>query len=155
MRTVLKSVGGLAVIMVCAPLLLAEDVCILDPISVTDLQGRVYFEVDGKREALPDVTVEVAPYGYKKPPIATSVTKQDGTFVMRQLRLGRYYLSVRHSVVIGLSVEVRLKKAKRPKGAPTLIEIVLRNDPSKYCAGATAKAMREASGGPTDLPKKP
>lgn len=146
--------GALAAVMACAPTF-AQDVCIPEPLSVSYLRGRVYFEVNGKRAPLPDVTVEVAPYGYKKPAIATLVTKEDGAFVLPQVRSGRYSLSVRHAVVIGLSVEVRVKQAKRPKPDPALIEIVLRNDPTRHCAGATARIVREVSRFSTARPKEP
>ncbi|MEW5980349.1 MAG: hypothetical protein AB1898_31565 [Acidobacteriota bacterium] len=104
--------------------------------------GGVYFEVGGNRQALPDATVEVAPYGYKKPPLAAVVTKQDGRFSLAQIRPGRYYLSVRHASIIGLSVEMRVTRPKRTKDGAGEIEIVLRNDPSKYCAGGTVTVVR-------------
>lgn len=144
MRCLLDLVGTLVVVLACASTV-AQDVCVPESLSVHGLRGRVYFELNGKREPLPDVQVEVTPYGYKKPPVATSVTNEVGEFLLRQVRPGRYYLTVRHAVVIGLSVEVRVKKAKRAEEDSTLIEIVLRNDPTKYCAGATVIARKEIS----------
>jgi hypothetical protein len=123
--------------------------------SVSELRGRVYFEAQGKRKPLADVTLEVTPFEKRKPPIATSVTKEDGTFVLQQIQSGRHYLSVRHAAIIGLSFEVRVNQQKRPQGDPALIEIVLRNDPTKYCAGATATVIREVSLPSTDRTKEP
>jgi hypothetical protein len=124
------------------PLLFGGDICIPDRITVGAVEGSVYFEVGGNRLALSDVTVEVAPYGYKKPPLAAVVTKQDGRFSLARIRPGRYYLSVRHATIIGLSVEMRVTGPKRTKGGAGEIEVVLRNDPSKYCAGGTVTVVR-------------
>lgn len=125
------------------PTLFGNDICIPDAIAVSTVEGNLYFEVGGRRQALSDVTVEVAPYGYKKPPIATVTTKQDGRFYLPQVHVGHYYLSVRHASVIGLSVEMRVIRSKRKTGGTGTIEIVLRNDPSRYCAGATVNVVRK------------
>jgi hypothetical protein len=154
--------GVLVTVTVTCVSAVAQDVCVHQPLAVNEIRGRVYSEVNGKRAPIPDVTVEVAPYGYKQPAATTSVTDTDGAFVLRQVPSGRYYLSVRHASVIGLSVEVRLrskqtrhKQDTRPRTDSMLIEIVLRNDPSKYCGGATATLLREASPTSTSRPKEP
>jgi hypothetical protein len=139
MRTTTAVLLGLSL---WGPLLFGEDICIPDPIAVTAVEGGVYFEVGGNKQALSDATVEVAPYGYRKPPLAAVVTKQDGRFSLAQIRPGRYYLSVRHTSIIGLSVEMRVTRPKRAKDGAEEIEIVLRNDPSKYCAGGTVTVVR-------------
>jgi len=144
MRNVGMTAAALLSLGLLAPLLFGDDMCIPDPITVGAVEGNVYFEVGGKRQALSDVTVEVAPYGYKKPPVAVVVTKQDGRFSLAQIQAGRYYLSVRHTSIIGLSVEMRVTRPKRAKGVTGEIEIVLRNDPSKYCAGGTVNVVRKA-----------
>lgn len=138
------TLGVLLAACVCVPCH-AQDVCVPDPLVVDSIRGRIYFETNTKRQPLSEVTVEVAPYGYKTRPKATDVTKENGAFAFPRLRPGRYYLSVRHPVLIGLSVEVRMKEAKRPQREPTVIEIVLRSDPTRYCGGATATTLRETS----------
>lgn len=127
----------------------AQDVCVPDPLVVDSIRGRIYFETNSKRQPLSEVTVEVAPYSYRTRPKATGVTKEDGAFAFPELRPGRYYLSVRHPVLIGLRVEVRRKEARWPKRETTGIEIVLRNDPTRYCGGATATTVRETSQPPS------
>ncbi len=142
MRTIGILVGLLAVVFLTETLP-GDDVCIPDPITVNTVEGTVYFDAGGKQEPLSDVIVEVAPYGFKKVPIATAVTKSDGKFSLSQVPSGRYNLTIRHAVVIGLQVETRVKRSKRKKDNPNVIQIVLRNDPSKYCAGATVAVVRK------------
>ncbi len=135
--------GLIAVALLIPRQLPGEDVCIPSPITIGIVEGKVLFEADGKRAPLSDVTVEVAPYGYKKSPIATTATNQDGKFSLPQVPSGRYYLSVRHAVVIGFQVEMRVKRSKQTKGNLGVIQIVLRNDPSKYCAGSTVTVIHD------------
>lgn len=145
MRTVSTTAAALLGLGLLGPLLFGDDICIPDRITVGAVEGRVYFEAGGNRQVLSDATVEVAPYGYKKPPVAAVVTKQDGRFSLAQIRPGRYYLSVRHASIIGLSVEMRVTQPKRTKDGAGEIEIVLRNDPSKHCAGGTVTVVRRTA----------
>lgn len=107
----------------------------------------MYFEVEGKRQALPEVTVRVAPYGYNRPPVAAVVTKEDGRFSLAEIRPGKYYLSVQHESMIGLSVEMRVRKPRQERNGAEEIEIVVRNDPSKDCAGGTVTVIRRSGRG--------
>ena len=138
MRKYAVIVASLLAIAVVALGLPAEDMCIPAPIRVTAVAGGVFFEFEAQRDPLSNVTVQVAPYGYKKPPIASVVTKEDGKFSLPGIPKGRYYLSLRHPGVIGLTVEMFVESSKRTN--PQL-EVVLRNDPSRTCAGATVAVI--------------
>jgi hypothetical protein len=122
---------------------MGQDVCIPDPVSTNVIKGQVLFEVDGRRTPLRDVTLEVAPYGYQKPALTKVITGDDGRFDLSTIPPGRYYLTAHHPAVIGLRVEVRLKKKMRQR-IECEIEVVLQNDPSRPCGGATA-ALRQAN----------
>jgi hypothetical protein len=120
-----------------ATVAMAQGVCIPEPLTSAAIRGHVYFEVGGKKEALSDVVMELSPYGYDRPAIRKVATDTKGWFEMLDVRPGHYYLSAKHEAVIGLRVEIRLKRAKKSGAGTEGLEFVLRNDPSKACGGAT------------------
>jgi hypothetical protein len=129
---------------------MAQGLCIPDPLTSTAIRGHVYFEAGGKKEALADVVMELAPYGYDRPVVKKVVTDSKGWFEMLSVRPGRYYLSAKHEAVIGLRVEIRFKRAKRSGGGDEGLEFVLRNDPSKACGGATVGLASQQARAPSN-----
>lgn len=79
---------------------------------------------------------------YNQPVIGSAVTGRNGLFSLSGVKPGRYYLILRHSVVVGIGVELRVKRARR-KAGPERVEAVLRNDLSDACAGATITVVRK------------
>jgi hypothetical protein len=124
---------------------MAQGVCIPDPLTSSAIRGHVYFEVEGKREALSDVVMELAPYGYDRSVVKKVATDSKGWFEMLNVRPGRYCLSAKHEAMIGLRVELRLKRAKKSGAGDEDIEFILRNDPSKACGGATVRLASQPS----------
>ncbi len=118
---------------------MAQGMCIPDPLTSSAIRGHVYFEVDGKRKALSDVVIELSPYGYDRPVVKKAATDFEGSFEMPNVRPGHYYLTAKHAAVIGITVEIHLKRAKNSDEGERGIEFVLRNDPSKACGGATVE----------------
>ena len=118
---------------------LAQGMCVPDPLMGSTIRGHVYFEVDGKKEALSAVNIELSTYGYDRPVLKTVTTDSQGWFEMPKIRPGHYSLTAKHAGVIGLTVEIRLKRSKKAEEGNGGIEFILRNDPSKACGGATVK----------------
>ena len=75
-----KVVGTLAQVIAIAGFwassssLYAQGFCIPKPLSVYAVKGRVLLEAAGRREPVPDVAVELSPYGYKKPALKKTIT---------------------------------------------------------------------------------
>ena len=64
-------------------------------------------------------------------------TAADGRFDLKMIAPGRYYLSIQHSAIIGMRVEIRVRPPKKGSRPSQDIEFVLRNDPGKVCGGGT------------------
>ena len=118
---------------------LAQGMCVPDPLMSSAIRGHAYFEVEGKKEALSAVKIELSTYGYDRPVLKTVTTNSEGWFEMTKIRPGHYSLTAKHAGVIGLTVEIRLKRPKKAEDGNVGIEFTLRNDPSKACGGATVK----------------
>lgn len=123
--------------------IMGQDMCIPDPLTTTAIRGHVYLEVGGKKEALSDVLMELAPYGYDRPAVKNTTTNPEGWFEMLNIRPGRYYLTAKHKAVIGLRLEVRVKPPKKHGRADEGFEFILRNDPAKACGGATVRIVSD------------
>ena len=120
---------------------MAQGVCIPDPLTSNAIRGHVYFEAGDKKEAMSDTVIELASYGYNRPVVKKVVTDSGGWFEMLGVQPGRYYLSANSKAVIGLTVEIHLKRAKNSGDVDKDFEFILRNDPSKVCGGGTVKLV--------------
>ena len=118
-----------------------------NPLTSSGIRGHVYFEVGDRKEALSDIIMELAPYGYDRPVIKKAKTNSDGWFEMQSVRPGRYYLTAKPEAVIGLTVEVHLKSDRKSSEGDGGFEFILRNDPSKACGGATVRLASKPARG--------
>ena len=120
----------------------ANGQCIPDPLTVGNVRGRVYFETDKGKQPLEGVSVQLSRYGYKRPALAKVVTDRAGSFDIPAVARGVYSLAISHPAVIGITVEIHVKKMRTNRSE---IEAVLRNDSSRECGGATVKVINGQS----------
>jgi hypothetical protein len=122
-----------------------QGMCIQDPIEVRQVKGQVFFEWDGKKRPLNDVTVEVLERINDENRLVTrTVTDTEGHFYIPDLKPGLYWLVTKHYAVIGISVEMRVKATRADrKASNNLIIFVLSADPSKTCGGGDVKIVKQ------------
>ncbi len=112
--------------------LLAQDICIHDPLESYRIAGQVLLDVSGKRTPVSDAVVEISVPDYV---VDKWVTASDGRFEIRDVKPGRYELRVLNKALIGFGVEIRL--TTRASATQRYIVFVLRNDPARPCGGGT------------------
>jgi hypothetical protein len=115
-----------------------QDMCVPDPVEVGRVEGIVLFEAGGKASPLPDVTIAISPYtGRNAPAVASSVSGSDGHFSISDIAPGRYWLSMRHKVLIGYATELRVET--RNSRVTAFLIATIRNDPNKPCGGGSVQ----------------
>ncbi len=105
-----------------------EDICIPSPIKSSAVTGAVYY--GSERRPLADVKVEILPYAYGAPAVASSTTGSEGTFSIPGIKPGRYWLNAKHPVVGHFAVECRIVHSFF-RSRHTRIVIVIGVDPAK------------------------
>ena len=134
--------------LLCALLLIpaharAQGMCIVEPITVAEVKGLVFFGYEGKRIVLDDAVVQVVGQRENRV-LAETTTNSEGRFSIRGIKAGRYWLRTKHSQVIGIGVElvVTSKPPKREAHAPQIV-FVLGGNPSKDCGGGKVELVRK------------
>ena len=105
-----------------------------DPIKSRQVLGQVFVDMEGQRMTVPDVKVEVA--DYQTTVIASTDTDKEGRFEIKDIKPGRYWLTVKHRIFMGLTVELTLESpdSGKAKSSKSII-VALGADPFKPCGG--------------------
>ena len=117
--------------------------CVLDPIHVGRIEGRMLFGFQNQYRVLDKGEIRVLDSANTQTVVTSGVVDKEGHFEIADVKPGKYILSVRSEALISASVDVEVTKAK---GAPgkRLILVVLAADATKECGGASIKVQSKA-----------
>lgn len=117
--------------------------CVLDPIHVGRIEGRMLFSSQNQHRVLDKGEIRVLDSANTQTVVASAVVDKDGHFEIADVKPGKYILSARSEALIPASVDMEVTKAK---GAPgkRLILVVLAADATNECGGATIEVQSKA-----------
>jgi hypothetical protein len=117
--------------------------CVLDPIRVERIEGRMLFGFQNQYRVLDKGEIRVLDSARTQTVVASAAVDEDGHFEIADVKPGRYVLSARSEALIPASVDVEVTKAKGAAGK-RLILVVLAADVTKECGGASIKVQPKA-----------
>ena len=115
----------------------AQGICIPDPLTVAQMDGRVVYLSSQGEEPVAKAVVEVFEYGYKGRQLRKVLTDDNGYFSLRKLRAGKYLLKAsKPPYLIRFAVGVNLiEKTEADRGR---IVILLGTNALQPCGGGSA-----------------
>ena len=117
--------------------------CVLDPIHVERIEGRMLFGFQNQYRVLDKGEIRILDSANTQTVVASATVDKDGHFEAADVKPGKYILSARSEALIPASVDVEVTKAKGTAGK-RLILVVLAADATKECGGASIKVQSKA-----------
>jgi len=121
----------------------ADAQCVLDPIRVDRIEGRLIFGFQNQYRMLDRGEITLTTLKDTQTIAASASVGQEGAFEIAGVRPGKYVLSARSEALIPASVVVEVVRVKVTPGR-RLILIVLAADATKECGGASIKVQSRA-----------
>ncbi len=117
--------------------------CVLDPIHVERIEGRMLFGFRNQYRVLDKGEIRVLDAASPQTVVASAPVEKDGHFEIGDVKPGKYILSARSEALIPASVDVQVTKSR---GTPRrrLILVVLAADATRECGGASIKVQPKA-----------
>jgi hypothetical protein len=117
--------------------------CVLDPIHVERIEGRLLFGFQNQYRVLDKGEIRLLDSANTQTVVASAAGDKDGHFEIADAKPGKYILSARSEALIPVSVDVEIAKAKGSPGK-RLILVVLAADATKECGGASIRVQSKA-----------
>ena len=127
---------------------IASAQCVLDPITVPAVEGYLVFGFQGKNRIVEKAEVLILDQHNPQKVLATTAVNENGYFILRGIKPGKYILSGRSEKLTPAFVDISVIKAKHHAKTPeneTLVLIMLGADTTKECAGASITVMPKSN----------
>ena len=127
----------LLVIPVNLPEVRAQGICIPDPITVSQMDGRVVHSISQGEEPVVKAVVELFEYGYKGKRLRKVLTDDKGYYSLKKVHAGKYLLKAsKPPYLLRFSVRVNLIESGEAEHQEVVIS--LGTNPLLPCGGGSA-----------------